>query len=70
MTKRGIRNHMPSHLPSHLGALAKRPDPMQTYNFWESKASELNFVGDLAKKVSKAVQSKKELNHQQIKASI
>ena len=31
---------------------------MQTYLFGESKASELNFVGDLAE-VSKAVQSKK-----------
>ena len=32
---------------------------MQTYLFGESKASELNFVGDLAEKVSKAVQSKR-----------
>jgi len=30
---------------------------MQTYLFGESKASEFNFVGDLAEKVSKAVQS-------------
>ena len=37
-------------------------DPMQTYLFGESKASELNFVGDLAEKVSKAVQSKKNSN--------
>jgi len=28
--------------------LAKQTDPMQTYLFGESKASELNFVGDLA----------------------
>jgi len=32
---------------------------MQGYLFGESKASELNFVGDLAEKVSKAVHSKK-----------
>ena len=42
--------------------LAKQSDPMQTYLFGESKASELNFVGDLAEKVSKAVQSKKNSN--------
>ena len=39
--------------------LAKQSDPMQTYLFGESKASELNFVGDLAEKVSKAVKSSK-----------
>ena len=43
---------------TNVTQLAKQSDPMQTYLFVESKASEHNFVGDLAKKVSKAVQSK------------
>ena len=47
--------------------LAKQSDPMQTYLFGESKASELNFVGDLAEKVSKAVQSKKNSNSNKTK---
>jgi len=40
---------------------------MQTYLFGESKAPELNFVVDLAEKVSKAVQSKKNSNSNKAK---
>ena len=39
--------------------LAKQSDPMQTYLFGESKASELNFVGDLAEKISKSASPKR-----------
>ena len=39
--------------------LAKQSDPMQTYPFGESKASELNFVGDLAEKISKSASPKR-----------
>ena len=52
---------------THVTQLAKQSDPMQTYLFGESKASELNFVGDLAEKVSKAVQSKKNSNYNKSK---
>ena len=48
--------------------LAKQSDPMQTYLFGESKASELNFVGDLAEKVSKAVHSKKNASSNKAKS--
>lgn len=37
--------------------LGKHSDPMQKFLFGESKAKELNFVGELAEKVSKAIQS-------------
>ena len=47
--------------------LAKQSDHMQTYLFEESKASDLNFVGDLAEEVSKAVQSKKNSNSNKTK---
>ena len=50
--------------------LAKQSDPMQTYLFGETKASELTFVGDLAEKVSKVVQSKRKKKLQQNQASI
>jgi len=36
--------------------LGKHSDPMQKFLFGESKAKELNFVGNLAEKVSKAIQ--------------
>ena len=36
--------------------LGKHSDPMQKFLFGESKAKELNFVGELAEKVSKAIQ--------------
>ena len=47
--------------------LAKQSFPMQTFLFGESKASELNFVRDLAEKVSKVVQSKKNSNSNKTK---
>ena len=47
--------------------LAKQSDPMQTFLFGESKASELNFVGDREEKVSRAVQSKKNSNSNKTK---
>lgn len=36
--------------------LGKHSDSMQKFLFGESKAKELNFVGEMAEKVSKAIQ--------------
>ena len=52
---------------TYVTQLEKQSDPMQTFILGESKASELNFVGDLAEKVSKAVQLKKNSNSNKTK---
>ena len=41
---------------TNTSELGKHPDSMQKFLFGESKAKELNFVGELAEKVSKAIQ--------------
>ena len=49
--------------------LGKHTDSMQKFLFGESKAKELNFVGELAEKVSKAIQPQSKKNQFKEKSS-